>query len=455
MSFSTVSASAESNILKFPAEKHWWSVYRWGVCRWVLLLLGHMAILTALYSVLYCFDLVQLPTEQVLARWDSGWFQSIRDHGYSYEEGKQSNVAFFPLFPYLWRVTGLQALGISILNLLIWIVGTALLLAALPCTRRQGMLLASVPLLMFTWVPYTEALFYLFGALILVGLHRQHLGLLLLGLLGCCLTRIAATFFLPALCLAELLSWLEARADWKASVKAVVLGTLAMAAAVGSVLWFQHWQTGEWLGFYKAHRHWQHEWRLPTLWLRTSAKTRMQWLDTISLGISLGAIMVCIYLLSSRLWSMRKVMPTKPSSSKAVRFALGYCVCIGIFTVFQQGGDIVGISRYTLGTPFFGVLLWAMWQQRYSWSTWVFGAIVACLVLYFVGFPYEVEGFKAPQAAWYFGLAAAYVVAMLVAGNSKLNKLPFQRELGGAIYLFNTLIQVYMLNWFMSAVWLG
>jgi hypothetical protein len=454
MLVSTVSATAEPKAPEDLAKSYWLSVYGREVGRWVLLLLGHMAVLTALYSVLYCFDLVQLPTEQVLGRWDSGWYQYIRDHGYIYEEGRQSNVAFFPLFPYLWRFTGLGVLGISVLNVLIGIVGIALLLAALPCTRRQGLLLASVPLLMFTWVPYTESLFYLFGALVLVGLHRQHLGWLLLGLLGCCLTRIAATFFLPALCFAELLGWLEARAVSKASVRALLLGTLVMAAAVGSVLWFQHWQTGEWLGFYKAHRHWQHEWRLPTLWLRTSAKIRMLWLDAISLGISISAIAICIYLLVSRLWGLRSAVPAWSPSSKAVRFALGYCVCVGIFTVFQQGGDTVGISRYTLGTPFFAVLLWAAWQQRYGWGTWVLGGIIACFIIYLFGFPDYVEGLKAPQAAWYFGLAVVYVVATLVAGSISA-KVPFRRELGGVIYLFNTLIQVYLLNWFMSAVWLG
>lgn len=454
MLVSTVSATAEPKAPEDLAKSYWLSVYGREVGRWVLLLLGHMAVLTALYSVLYCFDLVQLPTEQVLGRWDSGWYQYIRDHGYIYEEGRQSNVAFFPLFPYLWRFTGLGVLGISVLNVLIAVVGLALLLAALPCTRRQGLLLASVPLLMFTWVPYTEALFYLFGALVLVGLHRQHLGLLLLGLLGCCCTRVAATFFVPALCFAELLGWLEARAVSRASVRALLVCLLVMAAAVGGVLWFQHLQTGEWLGFYKTQRHWQHEWRLPTLWLRTSGKARMLWLDFISLGVALSAAVIVIYLMISRLWEMRTAMPVRLPASKAVRFALVYCVCVGIFTVFQQGGDSSNSSRYTLGTPFFAVLLWAAWQQRYGWGMWVFGGLIGSILAYLFGFPAHVEGFEAPQAAWYFGLVAAYVVAMLAAG-SHFAKLSFRRELGGVIYVFNTLIQVYLLNWFMSAVWLG
>ena len=34
------------------------------------------------------------------ARWDSGWFMTIVEHGYRLNRGGQSNVAFFPLYPY-------------------------------------------------------------------------------------------------------------------------------------------------------------------------------------------------------------------------------------------------------------------------------------------------------------------------------------------------------------------
>src|SRR5215472_1229192 len=38
------------------------------------------------------------------ARWDSGWYLDIAEHGYSFVPGKQSNVAFFPLYPELMHV---------------------------------------------------------------------------------------------------------------------------------------------------------------------------------------------------------------------------------------------------------------------------------------------------------------------------------------------------------------
>lgn len=39
-----------------------------------------------------------------LARWDGRWYVDIAQSGYSYRPGEQSNVAFFPVYPFLMRV---------------------------------------------------------------------------------------------------------------------------------------------------------------------------------------------------------------------------------------------------------------------------------------------------------------------------------------------------------------
>lgn len=40
-------------------------------------------------------------TVPLLARWDSGWYISILDYGYSFHSDRNSNVVFFPLYPLL------------------------------------------------------------------------------------------------------------------------------------------------------------------------------------------------------------------------------------------------------------------------------------------------------------------------------------------------------------------
>ncbi|MBI4508851.1 MAG: hypothetical protein HY698_04395 [Deltaproteobacteria bacterium] len=39
-------------------------------------------------------------------RWDAKWYKRIAEEGYRWQEGEQSSVAFFPLFPYLARYLG-------------------------------------------------------------------------------------------------------------------------------------------------------------------------------------------------------------------------------------------------------------------------------------------------------------------------------------------------------------
>lgn len=44
------------------------------------------------------------PNPPLWARWDSGWYYSIVNYGYSLKKtGVMSNVTFFPLFPLLWK----------------------------------------------------------------------------------------------------------------------------------------------------------------------------------------------------------------------------------------------------------------------------------------------------------------------------------------------------------------
>ena len=446
---SRANASETLASLPGPAAPTYWRALGPGI----VLVLGHLAVVAALYVALYGLGIVQaLPGEKNLSQWDTGWYQSIRDGGYVYREDAQSNVAFFPFFPYCWRFLGLSYVGISLANTLVGAGGVAVLATALPCTRRQRLLLASVPLLFFTWVPYSEAWFYFFSGLLLVGLHRQHRGWLVVGLLGCCLTRAAATFFLPALLFTTLVSWLQNRATPTAA-RTLLLGGLAMALGMGAVAGLQHAQTGEWLGFYKAQRYWNHAWHSPDWPLHGSAGVRMLWLDALSIGTALGAGLTGGYLLASRGWRCYQGRASRPVSG-AVLFSLVYCAGMGVFIVFEQGGDLTNASRYILGTPFFAVLLWAGWQRPSAWWGWLLGGVVFGLLAALLGFPARFAGFGPGQAAWYFGLAAGYALLLAVAGRASA-RLPFQRELAGTAYLLNVLLQVLLLNWYLQSVWLG
>ena len=97
------------------------------------------------------------------AQWDSGWYYRIAEDGYSYVEGQQSTVVFFPAYPMLMRATG-AAVGSAYLGGILVTVAAGVASAALFFTWVRDRLsppAAKAALLLFVLYPYA---FFLFGA---------------------------------------------------------------------------------------------------------------------------------------------------------------------------------------------------------------------------------------------------------------------------------------------------
>jgi hypothetical protein len=97
------------------------------------------------------------------AQWDSGWYYRIARDGYSYAEGQQSSVVFFPVYPLLMRMTG-WAVGSAYLAGILVTAAAGVASAALFFTWARERLspgAAKASLLLFVLYPYA---FFLFGA---------------------------------------------------------------------------------------------------------------------------------------------------------------------------------------------------------------------------------------------------------------------------------------------------
>ncbi len=100
-----------------------------------------------------------------LVRWDSGWYASIAQHGYSYRPGEQSPVAFFPAYPLAVRalssLTGLHAYMSGVIVSAICGVSSVVLFYRWACTQVTEPT-ARVASVLFCCFPYA---FYLFGVM--------------------------------------------------------------------------------------------------------------------------------------------------------------------------------------------------------------------------------------------------------------------------------------------------
>jgi hypothetical protein len=97
------------------------------------------------------------------AQWDSGWYYRIAQDGYSYVEGQQSTVVFFPVYPMLMRVAG-AVVGSPYLGGILVTAAAGVASAALFFSWVRDRLsprAAKASLLLFVLYPYA---FFLFGA---------------------------------------------------------------------------------------------------------------------------------------------------------------------------------------------------------------------------------------------------------------------------------------------------
>lgn len=416
----------------------------------VAALLLHAGLLTALYSALYCVGvLTTLPTNKSLLSWDVVDLLNVARDGYP--DASRGYNAFFPLMPLTWRFAGLDLLGASLLNAGLTLAGIYLLARTFALTGRQVLLIASAPLLMFAVVPYAEGFFFFFSAVLLRGLHLQRLPLTLLGLLGCGLTRSAGTLFVPAYLFAELLAWGELSTG-RIVLRNIVAGLLAMVASVGAVMLLQYSQHGDPFAFYKVHALWGQRIQLPTYPWHSSAGSTMLWLDLSNLIVSLLAVGACL-VLGLRWLRQRWQGTVQLGVSKAVLFALGYCVGASGFVVLSQGGDLVGISRYLMGTAFWGTLLAWMWRSAWP-RRYALAALAGAwlLAIWAAGFPTRFDSFAPGEALWYFGLTGGYVAAYWFAqpGRSR-----WSREISTGLYCMNLLFLCILLNLFLTHVWVN
>ena len=143
--------------------------------RLAVLLVGYFAVVTiGIVPGSALFSVSRDPLENLIARWDAGWYLRIVTEGYKWNGNPsyQQNVVFFPAFPIAIRVVGLF-LGKQ------WLVaGLVLALSAFFCAllylyrlardvldgdRAQAAIatLAAYPFAIYFSAPYTESFFLL------------------------------------------------------------------------------------------------------------------------------------------------------------------------------------------------------------------------------------------------------------------------------------------------------
>ncbi len=293
------------------------------------------------------------PILNMWSRWDSEWYLSIAQNGYQFASGKESNVAFFPLYPCAvraahfiipWRSdAGWLLLGILLSNgALLVSLGILHRLVRLDydegTAARAVLYLCVFPTTLFLSAFYSESLFLacVLGAFYLARRGRWLLAgvLAALGAIG------RAPGGLVALALGfEYLA--QKKFQWR-QIKPDCLALLLAPAAVAAQMAFFKWRSGDWFVLFKveAIKSWSRKLTPPWITIGTFFQRPHSGVGTRDSYLDLLATLVLIAL----------------TLFVAMRLRLSYAIYAGLTILFiTSWGVLTSAARF--GVVIFPIMI--------------------------------------------------------------------------------------------------
>ncbi|MCB0795261.1 MAG: hypothetical protein KDB88_11045 [Flavobacteriales bacterium] len=304
-------------------------------------------------------------------RFDALHYQWIAEHGYA-----DFRQAFFPLFPLLWRILTVEVWTAVAMNGTLYLLALITLGNSLRIDRRTLLMFCSTPTAVFFFVPYTESLFFVGSAVLLIGHSRQERGLIFMGYLIACTSRPVFTALLPAVVLATWLAGNDRRSIYHQLIPAA--GGVALALAMVTMV--QYRDTGEFLGFYHAQSGWGNTFGLPTMPLTSWGGGWIVMLDAAALLIG------CIAGLLTLRMAYTKWTTGSSNEPFLVALSTGYLASVSLLVLLIHGGELYSLGRFVFCSPFLIVLLWR-YLPRWSQGTikrhvLTFGVLVLFFLLF-------------------------------------------------------------------------
>ncbi|MCX6196369.1 MAG: hypothetical protein NTY55_06900 [Flavobacteriia bacterium] len=283
--------------------------------------------------------------------WDADHYNFIKEKGY-----KDFRLAFFPLFPIIWRFLDVGVYAIILINSLIFFISFYILIKNLEIKGVKEILMyLSIPSFVFFYLPYSESIFFLCSLIIILGLKNNKNYLVYIGLFLSILSRPAFTVFIPALIITQLLN----RNKEKISL---TIGFYLLVSILGiiSVGIIQFYDSGEWFKFFSEQKNWGNQLQIPKLPLTSWAGGFIVRTDGFAflIGVLSGSFLTALILKLK--WVKDIVLP------KEVIFSLAYLGGITIAVLLFRGGSLFSLNRFVFATPFIIVVLNYWIKQQFN-----------------------------------------------------------------------------------------
>lgn len=269
--------------------------------------------------------------------WDAEHYEFIMQNGF-----ESYRVAFFPLFPLIWKFLALGTYGAVLLNSIVFLMTFCLIVRKLKIKNSLEIVLyLTIPSFIFFYLPYSESIFFLCSTAILFGIKDKKYYLIYIGLFFAILARPAFTVFIPALIITEFFSEFRTKTWLRISI---YIGISLVGVLL--VTFIQFLDTGEWFKFFEAQKHWGNFLQIPSLPLTSWAGGFIVRLDGFAflIGIISGGFLLGLIF---KLKQFRNsVIPSE------VIFSLAYLGGITLIVLLFRGGSLFSLNRFIFATPF-------------------------------------------------------------------------------------------------------
>lgn len=307
------------------------------------------------------------------SQWDGNWYRSIVTSGYEFApDGKQHNVAFFPLFPLLSRAVMTVGLPFEVAGTLVnnlAFLGALILLYfwvkerhGIAAARWATAVLAWCPFSIFATVTYTEGLFLLLSTASLQAFEKsQYIWASLWGAMATA-TRVNGVALIPTFVIT---AWRERR------TASAYIAAIATSLGLLSFSIYCAFRFGDPLVFVHAQRGWQAQtganWRVWWELLTQDLLLRKGWSTALLALAKVVTVFGSCYVLWHERNRLNRVAALYGFSSLAIIFG---------------SGAIKSVERFCYATVSFSIALGILLDSHPRWGY----AIISLFVLWLVYF---------------------------------------------------------------------
>lgn len=396
-----------------------------------------------------------------LYNWDGAHYYKIGSEGYSYYDA----CAFFPLFPWLFKLTGFSWL-IILVNFLLFSLSLRYLVRKLGGDEVKDswptlLLLIAMPSVFVFFMPYSEGLFFFCFTLCIAGFLNGNKYLLFTGLLLAATTRPIVSIVLLSIIAVEVIRLLQTRSI-KAMLNSLLVWLPPMVVGTVFSIYIQYLDTGSFTKFITVQKDvWNHTFRLPTQisdWSDEGHALNVFAILFIVLPVLVYCAAVFIKALNrqANLFSSPKILSATTGEKFRYLTILSAAYVVGSFCFIMlfQGGSLNGMFRYIMCTPFFYILVIAGLNQLQYFTLKNKAILLSITAVLSILFIVWIRWFKhhIPNAMEFSFLLLVAIAALLIVYKNFPRWMVTLAAIGLAI--LGLFYQTYLFNSFLADSWI-